>query len=184
MSTFPQTLWAPSPQSFHRTTQISQVPQPDLPAAPLFTFFHRRAFLSPAVLRKVRTPASKLFPGAVRLMAIGIYTSNSCHHNGSLSLLFLPISRHSKNILGSANHSASLSVASPNPAAWKPRVSLIGSVTVFRDVANTPDEDEIASCYLKRHPDAVHWLPKDKRQPHIVGLASQQLFLSTFFQRC
>jgi len=85
-----------------------------------------------------------------------------------LTLLFLPISRHSKNILGSAKHSASLSVASPNPAAWKPRVSLIGSVTVFRDVANTPDEDEIAACYLKRHPDAVHWLPRNKRQPHIA----------------
>ena len=49
-------------------------------------------------------------------------------------------------------------------------MSLIGSVTIFRDVANTPDEDEIAACYLKRHPDAVHWLPKDKRQPHIVSL--------------
>ncbi|KAF9792492.1 pyridoxamine 5'-phosphate oxidase-domain-containing protein [Thelephora terrestris] len=92
----------------------------------------------------------------------------SCHTNGSLALLFLPISRHSKNILRSANHSASLSVASPHPAAWKPRVSLIGSVTVFRDVANTPDEDQTASCYLKRHPDAVHWLPKDKHQPHVA----------------
>jgi len=92
----------------------------------------------------------------------------SCHHNGSLTLLFLPISQHSKNILASVKHSASLSVASPNPAAWKPRVSLIGSVTVFRDVANTPDEDETAACYLKRHPDAVHWLPRDKRQPHIA----------------
>jgi len=92
----------------------------------------------------------------------------SCHGNGSLTLLFLPISRHSKNILGSVKHSASLSVASTNPAAWKPRVSLIGSVTVFQDVANTPDEDETAACYLKRHPDAVHWLPRNKRQPHIA----------------
>ena len=109
-------------------------------------------------------------------MAIVIYTSNSCHHNGSLTLLFLPISRHSQNILGSVNHSASLSVASPDPAAWKPRVSLIGSVTVFRDVANTPDEDEVAGCYLKRHPDAVHWLPRDKHQPHIVSPVFRQFF--------
>lgn len=114
-------------------------------------------------------------------MAIVIYTPNSCHHNGSLALLFLPISRHSQNILRSANRSASLSVASPSPAAWKPRVSLIGSVTIFQDVANTPEEDEIAACYLKRHPDAVHWLPKDKRQPHVVSLVFRQLFLWPFF---
>ena len=55
-------------------------------------------------------------------------------------------------------------------------MSLIGSVTLFQDVANTPDEDEIAACYLKRHPDAVHGLPGDKRQPHIVSLGSQRLF--------
>jgi hypothetical protein len=60
-------------------------------------------------------------------------------------------------------------------------VSLIGSVTVFQDVANTPDEDEVAACYLKRHPDAVHWLPKDKHQPHIVSLVLRQLFLRLSF---
>jgi len=114
-------------------------------------------------------------------MAIVIYTSSSCHHNGSLTLLFFPISRHSQNILRSASHSASLSVASPNPTAWKPRVSLIGFVTIFQDVANTPEEDEIAACYLKRHPDAVHWLPKDKRQPHIVSLVFRQLSFRPFF---
>lgn len=142
---------------------------------------HRRAILSSTILCEVRTTSAfQLYPGVARLTVTTIHASNSCHHNGSLTLLFLPISRHSKNILRSANHSASLSVTSPHPAAWKPRVSLIGSVTVFQDVANTPDEDEIASCYLKRHPDAVHWLPKDKRQPHVVSLTSQQLYFQVF----
>lgn len=177
-----------SPDSVGTFATIFPSDHPELPGIPgrppsrlrsLCSPYPRRpAVLPAAVLRKVRrTPAFELCPCAVQLMGrIVIYTSNSCHHNGSLTLLFLPISRHSKNILGSVNHAASLSVASPNPAAWKPRVSLIGSVTVFQDVANTPDEDEIARCYLKRHPDAVHWLPRDKRQPHIVRPGSQQLF--------
>lgn len=169
------------PPSFRRTTQTFQVTLLIFQTTgnPFVHLPHRRAFLPPTILRKVgTTSAFKFYPGVIRLTAIAIYTPNSCHLNGSLTLLFLPISRHSRNILGSANHSASLSVASPHPAAWKPRVSLVGSVTIFRDVATTPDEDEIASCYLKRHPDAVHWLPKDKRQPHIVSLASQQLFFA------
>jgi hypothetical protein len=144
---------------------------------PLFTLFTGEPFsLQQYYARYENRRHSKLHPSIVRLTVITICTPNSCHTNGSLALLFLPISRHSKNILRSANHSASLSVASPHPAAWKPRVSLIGSVTVFRDVANTPDEDETASCYLKRHPDAVHWLPKDKHQPHVVSMTSQQPF--------
>ena len=157
---------------------IAGYPPPYL-RSPRSPYSGRSAVLPATVLRKVRrTPAFELYPCAVQLMGcIVIYTSNSCHHNGSLTLLFFPISRHSKNILGSVNHAASLSVASPNPAAWKPRVSLIGSVTLFQDIANTPDEDEIAGCYLKRHPDAVRWLPRDKRQPHIVRPGSQQLFL-------
>lgn len=148
---------------------------------PFVYLAHRRAILSSTILREVRTTSAfNFYPGVPRLTVITIHTPNSCHHNGSLTLLFLPISRHSKNILQSANRSASLSVTSPHPAARNPRVSLIGSVTVFQDVANTPDEDEIASCYLKRHPDAVHWLPKDKRQPHIVSPTFQQLFLPSF----
>ena len=149
----------------------------NLSGIPLFTSFTGEPFsLQQYYARYEKRRHLKFCPGIVRLTVITICTPNSCHRNGSLALLFLPISRHSKNILRSANHSASLSVASPNPAAWKPRVSLIGSVTVFRDVANTPDEDEVASCYLKRHPDAVHWLPTDKHQPHVVSQASQQPF--------
>jgi len=92
----------------------------------------------------------------------------SCHQNGSLTILFLPISRHSQNILHSFNHSASLSISSQQPAARKARVSLIGRVTIFQDVVNTPDEDIMAACYLQRHPDARNWLPKSKHQPHIA----------------
>lgn len=151
---------------------------PNLPVTPLFIPFTGEPFSLQqyyARYEKRQHQSSTLVPFNLH-MAILIYTSNSCHRNGSLTVLFFPISRHSKNILGSVKHSASLSVASPSPAARKPRVSLIGSVTIFQDVANTPDEDEIATCYLKRHPDAVHWLPRNKRQPHIVSLASQRPF--------
>jgi len=90
----------------------------------------------------------------------------SCHNNGSLTLLFLPISRHSQNILHSPTRSASISITSDNPAARKPRVSLMGNVTVFKD-NNMPGIDSIRRCYLEKHPDAKWWLPGDKNGAHI-----------------
>ncbi|KAI0743561.1 pyridoxamine 5'-phosphate oxidase-domain-containing protein [Daedaleopsis nitida] len=91
----------------------------------------------------------------------------SCHANGSLTLLFLPISRHSQNVLLSPGHSASISVWSDNPAANRPRVSLIGNVTLFPEVSHTPERDSIQECYLAQHPDARWWLP-GPREPHTV----------------
>ena len=92
----------------------------------------------------------------------------SCHSNGSLTLLFLPISRHSKNILHASSHSASISVTSAIPAASRPRVSLLGNITVFTDIHNVPDREAIQGCYLEKHRDAKWWLPDDEGAAHIV----------------
>ncbi|RDB25185.1 hypothetical protein Hypma_007689 [Hypsizygus marmoreus] len=91
----------------------------------------------------------------------------SCHKNGSLTLLFLPISRHSRNILGNPGRSASISITSELPAARQPRVSLMGNVTVFKGMNAIPDVDVIRQCYLEKHPDAKWWLPDDENGAHV-----------------
>lgn len=92
----------------------------------------------------------------------------SCHSNGSLTLLFLPISRHSKNILHASSHSASISVTSTIPAASRPRVSLLGNITVFTDIHSVPGREAIQGCYLEKHRDAKWWLPDDEGAAHVV----------------
>ncbi|KAF9820389.1 hypothetical protein IEO21_01398 [Rhodonia placenta] len=87
--------------------------------------------------------------------------------NGSLALLFMPISRHSQNVLASSNRSATISVADDHPDASRARVALIGTVTIFKDLSTAPDVAAIQKCYLKQHPDARHWLP-GPREPHIA----------------
>jgi len=62
----------------------------------------------------------------------------SCLRNGSLTLLVLPISTHSKNVQHSSTHSASLTITSQIPAASNARVSLIGNITVFENTQNMP----------------------------------------------
>ncbi|KAI0630380.1 pyridoxamine 5'-phosphate oxidase-domain-containing protein [Trametes polyzona] len=91
----------------------------------------------------------------------------SCHANGSLTLLFLPISRHSQNVLQSPAHAASITIASDPPAARRPRVALIGNVTVFPVLEHTPDLAAIQACYIAQHPDARWWLP-GPREPHVA----------------
>ncbi|KAF8070654.1 pyridoxamine 5'-phosphate oxidase-domain-containing protein [Lyophyllum atratum] len=91
----------------------------------------------------------------------------SCHTNGSLALLFLPISRHGQNIIAAPDHSASISVTSEVPAARSARVSLMGNVTIFKDANTTPDLESLRLCYLEKHPDARRWLPDDDDGAHI-----------------
>ncbi|KAF8467890.1 pyridoxamine 5'-phosphate oxidase-domain-containing protein [Gautieria morchelliformis] len=89
----------------------------------------------------------------------------SCFHNGSLLLLFLPISRNSQNILASPKHAASISVWQlPHPSASQARVSLVGEVAVLgKDSVVDPTQRE---CYIKAHPDAGRWLPDAPDSPH------------------
>jgi hypothetical protein len=105
----------------------------------------------------------------------GIYIVQtfSCHQNGSLTLLFLPITRHSYNIMHSQGKEVSISIASPTPFASRPRVSLIGNITIFRDTAEVPDIEELRQCYLGKHPDAQWWLPGDDDAAHIVSITSR-----------
>jgi len=91
----------------------------------------------------------------------------SCHSNGSLTLLFMPISRHSQNIMASPTHSASLSVTDESPDASRARVALIGNITIFKDLQSAPDVDAIQACYVAKHPDARRWLP-GPNEPHIA----------------
>ncbi|TFY69159.1 hypothetical protein EVJ58_g579 [Rhodofomes roseus] len=91
----------------------------------------------------------------------------SCHANGSLVLLFMPISRASQNVLHSETRSVSISVMDAHPDASRPRVSLIGNVTVFTDVDAIPDEEAMKACYVAKHPDARRWVP-GPREPHVA----------------
>ncbi|KDQ21437.1 hypothetical protein BOTBODRAFT_150266 [Botryobasidium botryosum FD-172 SS1] len=92
-----------------------------------------------------------------------------CYANGSLAILFFYISLNSHNILGSPDHSATITVQAPpskSPAA-SPRVALIGNVTLLDN-----DEDkELESCYLERHPDSKWWVPGGKGEFHGVTWA-------------
>ncbi|KAF8628905.1 hypothetical protein AX15_003686 [Amanita polypyramis BW_CC] len=90
----------------------------------------------------------------------------NCHRNGSLTLLFLPISRHSRNIMNTAGHTASFSFTSNFPAARNARVSLMGNVTIFKEARNVPNLPSIRRCYLEKHPDARWWLPEDENAAH------------------
>jgi len=94
-----------------------------------------------------------------------------CYANGSLAVLFFYISLNSHNILGSPDHSATITVQAPpsrSPAA-SPRVALIGNVTLL-----DKDNDEgkrLESCYLQKHPDSKWWVPGGKGGFHGVTWA-------------
>ncbi|KAG8932911.1 hypothetical protein FRC02_000338 [Tulasnella sp. 418] len=83
-----------------------------------------------------------------------------CYNNGSLLILYFSrISQNGRNIQASSNHSASFAIQSPPSysLATKPRVSLIGTVTILEEDEGT--RKELAECYAKSHPDSKWWLP-------------------------
>ncbi|KAK0485763.1 pyridoxamine 5'-phosphate oxidase-domain-containing protein [Armillaria novae-zelandiae] len=130
--------------------------------------------LSVGTMATVFPPDDPLLPGypfsLQEYYARGVLTNNtknSCLSNGSLTLLFLPISRHSRNILASPSHLVSISITSELPAAHKPRVSLLGNVTIFTDIEGVDNLKEIKKCYLEKHPDAKRWLPGDDDGAHL-----------------
>ncbi|THH07503.1 hypothetical protein EW145_g3341 [Phellinidium pouzarii] len=90
----------------------------------------------------------------------------SCYANGSLSLITMPISRHTQNILHSPTHSASMTVWSSPPAASRARVALMGNVTFL--TSQFAIDSGIRDCYLEHHPDAKWWLPDDPDAPHLA----------------
>ncbi|KAL5523897.1 hypothetical protein ACEPAG_8070 [Sanghuangporus baumii] len=108
-----------------------------------------------------------IFPANTSLegepFALQEYYAN-CYSNGSLSLITMPISRHTRNIVHSPSHSASMTVWSTPPAASRARVALIGNVTIL----DTPlaVDSGIQDCYLQQHPDARFWLPDDPDGAH------------------
>ncbi|KAL5528311.1 hypothetical protein ACEPAF_7447 [Sanghuangporus sanghuang] len=108
-----------------------------------------------------------IFPANTSLegepFALQEYYAN-CYSNGSLSLITMPISRHTRNIVHSPSHSASMTVWSTPPAASRARVALIGNVTIL-DTQLAVDSG-IQDCYLQQHPDARFWLPDDPDGAH------------------
>jgi len=88
-----------------------------------------------------------------------------CYSNGSLAILFFGISQNGRNILQSTNHSATMSIQSPpsRSLATKPRVALIGTVTVFPH--DYEGGEALRACYVKSHPDAW-WVPGNKAGVH------------------
>ena len=106
----------------------------------------------------------------------------SCFNNGSLTLLVLPVSRHSQNILHSPVHAASITISYQHPAASHARVSLLGHVTVYQDWDNIPEEEAIKACYLGQHPDASRWLPNDDKAAHIVSFVAPSCSVSVEIQ--
>lgn len=120
--------------------------------------------LSVGTMATVFPPDDPLLPGYP--FSLQEYYA-SCLSNGSLTLLFLPISRHSRNILASPSHLVSISITSELPAAHKPRMSLLGNVTIFTDIEGVDNLTEIKKCYLEKHPDAKRWLPGDDEGAHL-----------------
>ncbi|KAH7108065.1 pyridoxamine 5'-phosphate oxidase-domain-containing protein [Auriculariales sp. MPI-PUGE-AT-0066] len=82
----------------------------------------------------------------------------SCFTNGSLTILFAPISLNSKNILKSPTRAASLSVVASPARASNARVSLIGTVDIHYNI-NDNIKKELEQCYTAVHPDAKRWVP-------------------------
>lgn len=94
-----------------------------------------------------------------------------CYSNGSLAILFFGISRNGRNILASPNQAASISIQSPPSysLATKPRVALVGNVTVFPN--HYEGGEALQECYRKSHPDAW-WVPGNKAGVHDVSARS------------
>lgn len=87
----------------------------------------------------------------------------SCHSNGSLSFIFMPISQNNRNILHSPGQSATFTVASRPPQANTARVALMGNVTIhYPGHDDEEGVDAIERCFLERHPDAKWWIPGRK----------------------
>lgn len=95
----------------------------------------------------------------------------SCHTNGSLTFIFMPISQNNRNILHSNGHLATLTVATHPARAASARVALMGNVTIFwdeTDIAGDHDDEHglsqksLEECFLKRHGDAKWWIPGRK----------------------
>ena len=111
-------------------------------------------------------PGRAYYPG--HFHAVSYFNYNpSCHSNGSLTLILMPISRHTQNINKSPSHLASLTVWTSPPAASKARVSVTGNITFITSAQ--AEASGVRDCYLERHRDARWWLPDVPDAPHTVS---------------
>ncbi|CED84463.1 FMN-binding split barrel [Phaffia rhodozyma] len=84
----------------------------------------------------------------------------------SLLLLLMPISTSTKNILASSSHEASFTVQNSKGRVDQERVSLIGNVTLERELTMAQDA-LYTKHYLRLHPEAIAWLPSAPASPHV-----------------
>ena len=92
------------------------------------------------------------------------YFANCEPETGNPTILELPIATSFKNVQAGSNISLSLRWHAPYKhwysVASVPRFNLVGYLEEF---TSTEVEDEgIAACFLKKHPDAAAWLPGNR----------------------
>ena len=98
----------------------------------------------------------------------------------------MPISQTTRNILGNADHNATISIMPSNPRASNYRASLIGSVSFYED-SQTPygrgkEGERIRSCYLRIHNDSRIWLPPDSIPHNVCYFTFLQLNKFTYLK--
>ncbi|KAF9738179.1 hypothetical protein PMIN06_005223 [Paraphaeosphaeria minitans] len=92
------------------------------------------------------------------------YFANCEPDTGNPTILELPIATSFKNVQAGSNISLSLRWHAPYKhwysVASVPRFNLVGYLEEFTD-EDVKDED-IAACFVKKHPDAAAWLPGNR----------------------
>jgi hypothetical protein len=92
------------------------------------------------------------------------YFANCEPDTGNPTILELPIATSFKNVQAGSNISLSLRWHAPYKhwysVASVPRFNLVGYLEEFTD-EEVKDED-IAACFVKKHPDAAAWLPGNR----------------------
>ena len=93
-----------------------------------------------------------------------------CFLSPFLTMLLMPISLSTRNILSTPFHSATYTLSMPMDYAPSPmsrgRVALIGNVTILPyESIPEPELKRLEKCYTWYHPDAVEWLPYQDQHP-------------------
>ncbi|CAD6579498.1 MAG: hypothetical protein TREMPRED_002508 [Tremellales sp. Tagirdzhanova-0007] len=93
-----------------------------------------------------------------------------CFPSPSLTMLLMPISLSTRNILSTPSHHATYTIQMPMERSSSPmsrrRVAFIGNITIlpFTDIPK-PELAHLEECYTSYHPDASMWLPYQQRHP-------------------
>ncbi|KAK7192492.1 hypothetical protein DPSP01_008799 [Paraphaeosphaeria sporulosa] len=112
------------------------------------------------------THATENRPSNVGGSPIGLpdYFANCEPDTGNPTILELPIATSFKNVQAGSNISLSLRWHAPYKhwysVASVPRFNLVGYLEEFTD--EEVKDENIAACFVKKHPDAATWLPGNR----------------------